>query len=61
MLFKIAFTLLAIWLLGVAGAYEAGKLVHLFLMVALMLLLLAVARSRDEAIRHEREQARQNR
>ncbi len=51
MLFKIAFALLAIWLLGVVGLYSVGDLVHVFLLVGLMLLLLAFLRARDAAAR----------
>ena len=51
MLFKIAFVSLVVWLLGVAGAYPAGELVHVLLLVGLMLLLLAFLRARDAAVR----------
>ena len=51
MLFKIGFVLLVAWLLGVLGAYPAGDLVHVLLLVGLMLLLLAVLRARDAAVR----------
>ena len=51
MLFKIAFVLLVAWLLGVLGAYPAGDLVHVLLLVGLMLLLLAFLRARDAAVR----------
>lgn len=51
MLFKIAFVLLVVWLLGVLGAYPAGDLVHVLLLVSLMLLLLAFLRARDAALR----------
>ena len=47
MLFKIAFVLLALWLLGVLGLYTAGDLVHVLLLVGLMLLLVALLRARD--------------
>ena len=47
MLFKAAFALLGIWLLGrlldMVGVYRVGDLVHVFLLVGGMLLLLAVA------------------
>ena len=42
MLFKAAIALLIIWLLGMFGVYRVGDLVHVFLLVGLMLLLLAV-------------------
>ena len=51
MLFKIAFVLLVVWLLGVLGAYPAGALVHVLLLVGLMLLMLAFLRARDAAVR----------
>jgi Family of unknown function (DUF5670) len=51
MLFKIAFALLAIWVLGVIGLYSAGDLVHVLLLVGLMLLLLAFLKARDAAAR----------
>jgi hypothetical protein len=51
MLFKAAFVLLAIWLLGMVGAYRVGDLVHVFLLVGLMLLLLAALKARDAALR----------
>ena len=47
MLFKAAFVLLAIWLLGrlldMVGVYRVGDLAHVFLLVGGMLLLLADA------------------
>jgi Family of unknown function (DUF5670) len=51
MLFKAAIVLLAIWLLGVVGVYRVGDLVHVFLLVGLMLLLLAMLKARDAALR----------
>ena len=55
MLFKAAFALLAIWLLGrlldIVGVFRVGDLVHAFLLVGLMLLLLAVAKAREAALR----------
>lgn len=51
MLFTAAIVLLAIWLLGVVGAYRAGDLVHVFLLVGLMTLLLAMLKARDAALR----------
>ena len=41
MLFKTAFALLIVWLLGMFGVYRVGDLAHVFLLVGLMLLLLA--------------------
>lgn len=49
MLFKIALVLLLAWLLGVLGVYTVGTLVHVLLLVGLMLLLLAMLKSRDAA------------
>ena len=53
MLFKAAIALLAIWLLGcdMVGVYRVGDLVHVFLLVGLMLLLLAMLKARDAALR----------
>ena len=51
MLFKAAIVLLAIWMLGVVGVYRVGDLVHVFLLVGLMLLLLAMLKARDAALR----------
>ena len=51
MLFKAAIVLLAIWLLGMVGIYRVGDLVHVFLLVGLMLLLLAMLKARDAALR----------
>jgi hypothetical protein len=51
MLFKIGLILLALWLAGLFGAYRIGALVHAFLLVGLMLLLLALLRARDAAVR----------
>jgi hypothetical protein len=46
-LLTAALLLLGAWLLGVAGAYDAGTLVHVLLLVGLMLLLLAALKGRD--------------
>jgi hypothetical protein len=51
MLFKAALVLLAIWLLGLVGVYRVGDLVHVFLLVGLRLLLLAMLKARDAALR----------
>ena len=51
MLFKVAIALLAIWLLGTFGVYRVGDLTHVFLLVGLMLLLLAMLKARDAALR----------
>ena len=51
MLFKVAFVLLILWLLGMAGVYPAGGFVHALLLVGLMLLLMAFLKARDAAMR----------
>lgn len=51
MLFKLAFVLLILWLLGVVGVYQAGQFVHALLLVGLMLLLMASLKARDAALR----------
>jgi hypothetical protein len=51
MLFKIAIALLIVWLLGMSGVYHVGNLAHVFLLVGLMLLLLAVLKAREAALR----------
>jgi hypothetical protein len=55
MLFKAAFALLALWLIGrlldMVGVYRGGDLAHGFLLVGGMLLLLAVLKARDAALR----------
>ena len=47
MLFRIALLLLAAWAVGLTGVYRVGNAVHVLLLVALMLLLLAFVRARD--------------
>jgi hypothetical protein len=51
MLFTIAIALLVVWLLGMVGVYRVGSLAHVFLLVGLILLLLAVLKERDAALR----------
>ena len=58
MLFKTAFALLIVWLLGMFGVYRGGDLAHVFLLVGLMLLLLAVLKAREAALR--RQESRHN-
>ena len=58
MLFKTAIALLIVWLLGMLGVYRVGDLTHVFLLVGLMLLLLAVLKARDAALR--RPESRNN-
>ena len=50
MLFKTAFALLLVWLLGLFGVYRVRNLAHVFLFVGLMLLLLAVLKAREAAL-----------
>lgn len=50
-LFKAAIVVLVVWLLGVFGVFGGGDLVLIFLLVGLMLLLLAMLKARDAAIR----------
>lgn len=49
MLLKVALLLLVVWVLGAAGVYGAGTLVHVPLLVGLMLLLLGILKARDSA------------
>ena len=51
MLFKVAFVLLLLWLLGMAGLYQVGDLLHLLLLVGLLLLMMAFIKARDAALR----------
>lgn len=51
MLLKIALVVLIIWLAGVLGVFDAGTLVHVFLLVGLMLFLLGALKAREAAIR----------
>jgi hypothetical protein len=47
MLVKAALLLLLAWFLGVIGVYDVGSLVHVLLLVGLLVLMLAVLKSRD--------------
>ena len=51
MFLKVALLLLGVWVLGVAGVYDAGTFLHVLLLVGLMLLLLGVLKARDAAAR----------
>jgi hypothetical protein len=51
MLFKVAFVLLFLWLLGMAGLYQVGEFVHVLLLVGLMLLMMAFIKAREAALR----------
>jgi hypothetical protein len=54
MLFKVSLVLLAGWLMGVFGVYSVGRLHHVLLLVALMLMLLSFARTREAAMSEAR-------
>lgn len=49
---KAALLLLAVWFLGVLGLYDAGTLVHVFLLIGLLMLLLGALKLHDAA-RHQ--------
>ena len=51
MLFKVAFVLLLLWLLGMGGLYRIGDFLHALLLVGLMLLMMAFIKARDAALR----------
>jgi len=53
MLLKAALVVLAVWLMGVLGTYEAGSVIHVLLLAGLMMLLLGVLKARDAAARPE--------
>jgi hypothetical protein len=55
MLLKVALVLLAVWLIGVLGAYDIGDAVHVLLLVGGMLLLLGVLKARDAAVAAARD------
>ena len=55
MLFKSAFVLLSVWLLGVVGLYRVGEIVHVLLLVGLLLLMLGALKARDAAIARARD------
>ena len=55
MLFKSAFVLLSVWLLGVVGLYRIGEIVHVLLLVGLMLLMIGALKARDAAIASARD------
>ena len=58
MLLKAALLLMFGWLLGVAGVYTIGTLVHVLLLIGLMLLLLGVLKARDATLDKERSSGR---
>ena len=47
MFFKIALVLLASWLLGLLGVFDAGRSVHVLLLAGLLFLLLAATKGHD--------------
>jgi hypothetical protein len=49
MLLKVALVFLVLWLVGIAGAYDIGDAIHIFLLVGLMLFLLGFLRAREAA------------
>ena len=51
MLAAIALVFLLAWVLGLVGLYDVGDLVHVLLLIALWLLLLALAKGRDAVVR----------
>ena len=51
-IFKVAFVLLILWLIGMPGLYRLGEFLHALLLVGLLLLLMAFVRARDTARRH---------
>ena len=50
MLFTLAVILLILWLLGVAGTYTIGGIVHLLLVVALVLFVFGLLSGRRTLI-----------
>jgi hypothetical protein len=48
---KAGLLLLVLWLIGLSGLYQIGDAFHMLLLIGLLLLLLAFARARDEALR----------
>ena len=54
MLVSFGVTLVVVWAIGVAGPFDAGRLVHVLLLVGLMLLLIAFVNARDAAVARAR-------
>jgi hypothetical protein len=50
MLFMIALILLVAWLLGILGTYTIGGFVHLLLVVAIVLFLIALLSGRRTVV-----------
>jgi hypothetical protein len=53
MFLKAALVVLAVWLAGVLGLYEAGNLVHVLLLVGLMMLMVGALKARDAAVHRD--------
>jgi hypothetical protein len=51
MLFKIGLLFLAVWLVGVLGAFEVGEAIHVLLLVGGLLLLIGFLHAREDALR----------
>lgn len=56
MLLTIALIILLLWVLGAAGVFVVGQMIHVLLLVGLMLLLLSFAKGRDAAARRQRQE-----
>jgi hypothetical protein len=50
LLFKVAFVLLLLWLLGMAWLYQLGEFLHALLLVGLLLLMMAFIKARAAAL-----------
>ncbi len=53
MLYTLAVILLIAWLLGVVGTYTIGAFVHVLLVVAIVLFLVALLVSRNSGSHHK--------
>ena len=56
-LLMAALFVLAVWLAGVLGLYEAGNLVHVLLLAGLLMLLLGALKARDAVRQHDADSA----
>ena len=59
MLLKAGLVLLFVWLLGVAGIFDVGTIIHVLLLAGLMLLLLGFLKGRDAAAQTTRRDPEQ--
>ena len=50
MLFTLAAILFVLWLLGAVGTYAIGNIVHLFLVIALVLMVLGFVTGRRTVV-----------